>query len=150
MMPIKRRTNYLKLDMMQLALADAALLQDLWAKVADHPSVECKQLIAELVNFRDALVTAIVHDPEELIRWLYENQGDRRFDASNRLFLVLVDQRNYFDSWKLKRAKSLMEAKIRDYLDGCRNNPGRKINFTWEGEHYSTVSDVLVVRHRSQ
>jgi hypothetical protein len=131
-------------------LADAALLQDLWAKVSDHPSPDCRQLIAELVDFRNALVTEIERDPVELIRWLYENQGDRRFDASNRLFLGLVDQRNYFDSWKLKRAKSLMEAKIRAYLHGCGNNPGRQIDFTWEGERYSTVSDVLVVRHSSQ
>jgi hypothetical protein len=128
-------------------LADAALLQDLWAKVADHPSAECRQLIAELVNFRNALVTEIEADSGGLIRWLYENQGDRRFDASNRLFLVLVDQRNYFDSWKLKRAKTLMEEKIRGYLDGCGNTPGRRIEFDWEGERYSTVSDVLVVRH---
>lgn len=131
-------------------LADAALLHDLWAKVSDHPSAECKQLIAELVNFRDALVTAIEQAPTELIRWLYENQGDRRFDASNRLFLVLVDQRNYFDSWKLKRAKQLLEEKIRAYLDGCGNNPGRHIDFAWEGEAYSTISDVLVVRHSPQ
>jgi hypothetical protein len=130
-------------------LADAALLQDLWAKVADHPSAECKQLIAELVNFRNALVSEIERDSGELIRWLYENQGDRRFDASNRMFLVLVDERNYFDSWKLKRAKPLMEERIRGYLDGCGNNPGRRIEFDWEGERYSTVSDVLVVRHSS-
>ena len=128
-------------------LADAALLQDLWAKVSDHPSAECKQLIVELVNFRNTLVTEIEADSGGLIRWLYENQGDRRFDASNRLFLVLVDQRNYFDSWKLKRAKPLMEAKIRSYLDGCGNNPGRRVEFDWKGERYSTVSDVLVVRH---
>ncbi|PIU66725.1 MAG: hypothetical protein COS85_03670 [Armatimonadetes bacterium CG07_land_8_20_14_0_80_59_28] len=128
-------------------LADAALLQDLWAKVADHPSVECRQLIAELVNFRDTLVTAIEQDATELICWLYENQGDRRFDASNRLFLVLVDQRNYFDSWKLKRAKPLMEEKIRGFLNGCGSNPGRQIEFDWEGERYSCVSDVVVVRH---
>ena len=101
----------------------------------------------ELVNFRNALVTEIETDSDDLIRWLYENQGDRRFDASNRLFLVLVDQRNYFDSWKLKRAKPLMEEKIRGYLDGCGNSPGRRVEFDWEGERYSTVSDVLVVRH---
>jgi hypothetical protein len=128
-------------------LTDAALLQDLWAKVSDHPSADCKQLITGLVDFRNALVTEIEADSGGLIRWLYENQGDRRFDASNRLFLVLVDQRNYFDSWKLKRAKPLMEAKICSYLDGCGNNPGRRIEFDWEGERYSAVSDVLVVRH---
>lgn len=129
-------------------LADAALLQDLWAKISDHPSGDCRQLIVDLVNFRNTLVTEIERDPSELIRWLYENQGDRRFDASNRLFLVLVDERNYFDSWKLKRAKPLMAERIRGYLDGCGNNPGRQIEFDWEGDRYSTVSDVLVVRHR--
>lgn len=130
-------------------LADAALLQDLWAKVSDHPSDECKQLVAGFQDFRNALVVEIEQNPTDLIRWLYENQGERRFDASNRLFLVLVDQRNYFDSWKLKRAKPLMEAKIRAYLDGCGGSPGRRIEFDWKAERYSTVSDVLVVRHSS-
>lgn len=131
-------------------LADAALLQDLWTKVSDHPSEACTQLVTEFVNFRNALVTEIEQDPMNLIRWLYENQGDRRFDASNRLFLVLIDQRNYFDSWKLKRAKALMETKIHSYLDGCGNNPGRQVEFDWEGERYSTISEVLVVRHSSR
>lgn len=130
-------------------LAGSASLQDLWAKVGDHPSAECKQLIEELVDYRDKLVTAIETDPTDLIRWLYENQGDRRFDASNRIFVVLVDQRNYFDSWKLKRAKPLMEATIRQYLDIRSNNSGQRIEFRWKGERYSTVSDVLVIRHRS-
>ena len=83
-----------------------------------------------------------------MIRWLYENQGERRFDASNRLFLILVDQRNYFDSWKLKRAKPLMEAKIRGYLDACGINPGHRVEFDWNGGRYSVVSDVIVVRHQ--
>lgn len=127
-------------------LANSALLQDLWAKVEDHPAAACQRLIAQLLEFRDNLVTGIEQDPAQLIRWLYENQGDRRFDASNRLFLVLVDQRNYFDSWQLKRAKALMEARIHGYLDECGDNPGQRIEFDWEGMHYSTVSDVLVVR----
>ncbi len=129
-------------------LSTADLLQDLWAKVSDHPSDACRQLIAEFQDFRNALVSEVERDPTNLIRWLYENQGERRFDASNRLFLVLVDQRNYFDSWKLKRAKPLMEARIRAYLDGCGRTPGRRIDFAWEGEHYATVSEVIVVRHQ--
>jgi hypothetical protein len=128
-------------------LADAALLQDLWTKVSDHPSSTCKELVAELQNFRNALVAEIEQDPTDVIRWLYENQGERRFDASNRLFLLLVDQRNYFDSWKLKRAKPLMEEKINAYLNSCGNSPGQPIEFDWKGERYSTVSDVIVVRH---
>ncbi len=129
-------------------LANAALLQDLWTKVSDHPSSTCKDLVAELQGFRNALVTEIERDPTDVIRWLYEHQGERRFDASNRLFLLLVDQRNYFDSWKLKRAKPLMETKINAYLDSCRNCPGRQIEFDWKSERHSTVSDVIVVRHQ--
>ena len=129
-------------------LANAALLQDLWAKISDHPSDTCRRLITELHDFRNKLVAEIVQDPTELIKWLYENQGERRFDASNRLFLVLVDQRNYFDSWKLKRAKSLMEATVRAYLEACGDNPGRPIQFNWDNRRYSVVSDVIVVRHQ--
>jgi hypothetical protein len=36
--------------------------------------------------------------------------------ASNRLFLILVDRRNYFDSWKLKRAKQLLITRIGEQL----------------------------------
>lgn len=127
-------------------LAPAALLQDLWIKVSDHPSDACRQLITKLREFRDQIINHIKRDPTDLIRWLYENQGTRRFDASNRLFLVLVDQRNYFESWKLKRAKSLLEKEIRAYLDACRTRAGRQIEFQWEDQRYSTTSDVIVCR----
>ncbi|HPK27043.1 MAG TPA: hypothetical protein PKZ40_04800 [Anaerolineaceae bacterium] len=129
-------------------LATAALLQDLWAKVSDHPSDVCRELITSLQNFRNAVVDEIDRNPVDLIRWLYENQGERRFDASNRLFLVLVDQRNFFDSWKLKRAKSLMEVEVRNYLDHCGDKPGRLVQFDWDGREYSAVSDVIVIRHQ--
>jgi hypothetical protein len=128
-------------------LAAAALLQDLWAKIADHPAPECRDLIAELMAFRESLINDIENDPSVLLKWLYENQGVARFDASYRLFVILVDQRNYFESWKLKRAKALIEAKIHNYLDECGNNPGRQVEFNWEGETYSTVADLLVIRH---
>lgn len=127
-------------------LAASGLLQDLWAKVDDHPAKECKDLIAELKAFRSDLIDEIAHDPAVLLKWLYENQGVARFDASNRLFVILVDQENYFDSWKLKRAKALMESKIHEYLDGCAEKPGRPVSFTWEGVSYSTIADLLLIR----
>jgi hypothetical protein len=125
-------------------LPNAALGQDLWAKISDHPAAGSRGLIAELTAFRNDLVKEVEQDPAELIRWLYENQEERRFDASNRLYLVLVDQRNYFESWKLKRAKPLMEAKISRHLDEC--GPGRRVTFRWKGQEYSAVSDMIVVR----
>lgn len=137
------RQNKIPLDP---GLSASALLQDLWNKVGDHPAEESRQLITDLRGFRNDLVGSIGIDPEELIRWLYENQGERRFDASNRLFLVLVDQRNYFDSWKLKRAKPLMEEKVREHLSNYGQQPGRLVEFQWKGERYAAVSDVILVK----
>jgi hypothetical protein len=129
-------------------LPAAALLQDLWAKVADHPAQECQDLISRLKVFRDALITEMEHDPSDILQWLYVNQGDRRFDASYRLFVILADQRNYFDSWKLKRAKAPMESKIHAHLDNCGEIPGRQVEFVWpgDGKTYKTTADLLVIR----
>jgi len=124
------------------------LLEDLWQKVSDHPSDSCSRIIRELKQFRDGLITEIQRNPDELIIWLYEQQGVRRFDASNRLFLVLVDKRNYFESWKLKRAKPLLEARITEHLDGIGETPGREIEFSWEdGNDYQVTADLVLVAH---
>ena len=126
-------------------LSSGALLQDLWRKLSDHPHGKAQQLISELQEFRSRLVADAKANPSELITWLYELQGVRRFDASNRLFLVLVDQRNYFESWKLKRAKPLLQARVGFYLDNVRNNVGREIEFQWEGERYTVTADLILV-----
>jgi hypothetical protein len=126
-------------------LSSSALLQDLWIKVADHPNPECQAVVRQLHEFRDQQVARLREDPVPLIRWLYEEQGVRRFDASNRLFLILVDQRNYFESWKLKRAKPLLEAQVGAYLDAVGERVGHAINFQWEGDNYNAVSDLIVV-----
>ncbi len=75
-------------------LSDAALLQDLWIKTSDHPTAECRDLINRLTEFRRGVLNEVRRDPTGLIRWLYENQGERRFDSANRLFLVLINERN--------------------------------------------------------
>jgi hypothetical protein len=74
--------------------------------------------------------------------------GGRRFDASNRLFLVLVDKRNYFESWKLKRVKPLLEAQITAHLNNIGNVPGQEVDFTWEdGNTYTVRADLVMVTH---
>jgi hypothetical protein len=128
-------------------LAEARLLEDLWKKVSDLPGAEPQKLIAELNDYRIAVLSECQSDPEPLITWLYENQGVRRFDAANRLFLVLVDRSNFFASWRLKRAKPLLEQKINAYLDNAGKSPGRRLIFTWESQKYTVVSDVVFVVH---
>lgn len=49
-------------------LSDSALMQDLWAKIADHPDAECRDVVRGLDEFRSGLVTNIIEDPTQLIR----------------------------------------------------------------------------------
>jgi len=128
-------------------LPPARLLEDLWLKARDHPSPQVQKLVQDLADFRLQLLAACQQNPTMLIRWLYENQGIRRFDASNRLFLVLVDRSNFFESWKLKRAKPLLDNRIHAYLDGIGGSPGHQIDFDWENQSYHVCSDVVFVVH---
>jgi hypothetical protein len=128
-------------------LAAARLLEDLWAKTADHPSEDAHNLIQELKRRRIEILENAMGNPVSLITWLYENQGVRRFDASNRLFLVLVDCDNFFESWKLKRAKPLLVDKIHGHLNRAQQ-AGYDLTFQWEGTTYSVTSDVIFVTHQ--
>jgi len=123
------------------------LAEDLWKKTEDCPSESARVLLRELRDFRLSIVQQTIDNPEHIIRWLYENQGVRRFDASNRLFLILIDTQNFFNSWKLKRAKPLLVDNIHAHLDRIRDNPGQEIVFDWEGEQYTTTSEAIVITH---
>ena len=114
-------------------MSSSRLLEDLWKKISDHPSRDAQKLIRELANFRMQQLRLAINDPLPLIKWYYENQGERRFDASNRLFLILVDSRDFFNSWQLKRAKEMIRRKVHSSLSKIANNGGKKIVFPWNG-----------------
>lgn len=127
------------------AAADSVLIPDLWLKLDDSPRDDARELIGELQECRETVLNECIANPEPLVRWLYENQGLRRFDASNRLFLVLVDRGNFFDSWKLKRAKTLISEHVSSYLDEIDQGIGFQLDFLWEGRTYSTESAAIFV-----
>ena len=125
--------------------ADSVLIPDLWLKLDDSPEDCAREMIDELQECRETLLYECIANPEPLVRWFYENQGLRRFDASNRLFLVLVDKNNFFDSWKLKRAKTLISENVNSFLDNVDRGIGFELDFFWDGETYSTESDAIFV-----
>ena len=127
------------------SVPDSILIPDLWRKLDDNPQRSAKELISELQEYRETLLDDCIANPEPLVQWLYENQGTRRFDASNRLFLVLVDKSDFFSSWKLKRARSLISEHVTNYLTGVGQDPSFQLDFLWEGETYSTEADVIFV-----
>ncbi|MBN1899789.1 hypothetical protein JW926_00520 [Candidatus Sumerlaeota bacterium] len=122
-------------------------LEDLWTKVKDHPSEEARELIHQLRDKRLKILDLAKNKPSRLIKWLYENQGVRRFDSANRLFLVLVNCENFFESWKLKRAKPLLIEKIHGHFDLLDDLPGFEITFRWENVNYRTRSDIIFIDH---
>ena len=125
--------------------SETFLITDLWRKLDDHPHLSAIDLISELKDYRINLLNECIQTPVSLVRWLYENQGVRRFDAANRLFLVLVDQHDFFESWKLKRAKSLISNRVYQYLDTVGSSPGFELDFDWQGNTHTVEADVVFV-----
>lgn len=121
------------------------LVEDLWLKVSDSQNPDCIILINELKEFRNNLVDEAISEPSQLIRWLYENQGTRRFDSANRFFLILINKNNYFDSWKLKRMRDFLKQEINNYLDTIGESPGLNLSFNFDGETFHTKSDTLII-----
>jgi hypothetical protein len=101
------------------------------------------------VGIRDT-ATAIAHvksQPLALAQWLYENQGEARFSDSHRLFILLINERNLEQSWKLKAQFSRIKTVVSAYL----NDTQRLHSLTWsfQGQRisgtFTTYTDVLVV-----
>jgi len=125
----------------------AALFSELLMKVTEHPSQAAQEFIADFKATRMRLLQQTIDNPGALKIWLYENQGIRRFDTSNRFFLVLVNGNNFDESWKLKRNKDLLVGSIHSHLDKMRPDTmgNLRLEFQWQNETYETYADILFV-----
>lgn len=108
---------------------------------------ECGGVLNEITAFRKELTAYCIRNPGQLIQNLYEQQGAMRFDASNRLFVVLVDMSDFDNSWKLKRNPALLRAGINSYLDGFSASDAKKITFSHHAKNgvFSAVADVIFI-----
>lgn len=104
-----------------------------------------KEVIAQLTKFRKQIVDDARKDPESLMKWLYEKQSPRLFGAENRLFVVLIDSTDMDQSWKMKRAFSLIEKEVNAYLETFTDTSLKKIDFTFKKQNYSSLADVIFV-----
>lgn len=102
-------------------------------------------IIADLNKARQEVIYDAQNNPIELMTWLYENQGELRFGAENRLYLILADTVNYNESWKMKRAISLIEPKVSDYLKNFSNQSLKQIDFIYHNQAYSSMADAIFV-----
>ncbi len=102
-------------------------------------------ILSELSSTRKEVIADAQANTMELMTWLYENQGEMRFGAENRLFVILVDASDIAQSWKMKRAFNLIEPKVNDYLNSFTESSLKKIDFTFKGKVYSSLADVIFV-----
>jgi len=113
-------------------------------------SKDCIKRINEIDDFKKDLLKNCIKNSQKLIQNLYEEQGEMRFDASNRLFLILVDSNDFDNSWKLKRDVDLLKRNIYSYLDNfdkrkILNNP-ISFKYKFKGEEiFNAYSDCIFV-----
>ena len=102
-------------------------------------------VIDELRAAQKAVVIEAKNNPMELMTWLYANQGEMRFGAENRLFVVLVDSTDMEQSWKMKRAIDLIEHLVTPYLDSFKDDSLKIVNFTFKKNLYKSLADLIFV-----
>ena len=123
-------------------LSDAEQITYLKEELENHGHSE---VITELAKEKMSIIDKTCKQPEELIKWLYENQSSRFFGAENRLFLILVDAKDMKQSWKMKRAFSLIEPRINDYLNNFTANSLKEIKFIFNKQNYTALSDIIFI-----
>jgi len=127
---------------------EKAIFSELLTRISEREDNESKKFIEDFKMTRWQIVTDTIKNKKILIKWLYEEQGERRFDSAHRLFLVLIDKENMEDSWKMKRNIELLSNNINSYIKDFdpKNNAGLEINFDWmDGKTYNTISDAIFV-----
>ena len=103
------------------------------------------EVISQLTATRKQIVDDARNNPKTLMQWLYENQSPRLFGAENRLFVVLVDSTDMEQSWKMKRAFTLIEPQVNQYLDSFNSHSLKKIDFTFNKRTFESLADIIFV-----
>jgi hypothetical protein len=128
---------------------DADIFYEIVEKMKDKNDEFCNKVLATLKNEKLEILKEVQENPKILAKWLYENQGEMRFGAENRLFLVLVDTDDFTNSWKLKRNLGLLKPIIIDYLDGFANKKvdDLRVAFSYKGKSHSftALTDIIFV-----
>lgn len=106
-----------------------------------------KSFIQDIKDIKKKIIDYYMNNPNELIIWLYENQGEMRFDAANRFYVILIDSKNIFDSWKLKRNVSLLKETINKKINFFNKSKLNYIKFHWNKNDrtYECISEILFI-----
>lgn len=128
-------------------LEKRALTICLYNLIRESVDLRAKVFIDKLHTIKNKVYDYYISNPNELITWLYENQGEMRFDAANRFYVVLVDKENPFDSWKLKRNVNLLKVEIENKIESFNSSKLNTISFNWfkDGKKYDCYAELLFI-----
>ncbi|MCL2745068.1 MAG: hypothetical protein FWE67_14585 [Planctomycetaceae bacterium] len=128
---------------------DNDIFYEITEKMKDRGDSAWKKVLACLQKEKMSILQEAQNQPKTLAKWLYENQGEMRFGAENRLFIVLVDTGNFADSWKLKRNIDLLKPAIVSYLKSfkTRNIKDLELSFTFKGKPnpFNVLTDIIFI-----
>jgi hypothetical protein len=130
-------------------LKDDELKILLLKKLKEEQTSQAKEFIKKLNDIKQEIINNSIKNPNELKIWLYENQGEMRFDASNRFFLILINETNLSESWKLKRNIKFLRKNINNHLDNLNIHSNQlSTSFYWEKDDksYTCKSDILFIK----
>lgn len=102
-------------------------------------------ILNKLESARQQVIQDAQNNPVELMKWLYENQGEMRFGAENRIYLILADTKDLSQSWKMKRAFSIIEPKVNHYIAEFSSSSLKTIKFEFKKKIYTALSDILFI-----
>ncbi|MGC8742986.1 MAG: hypothetical protein ACP5T0_03805 [Verrucomicrobiia bacterium] len=91
-----------------------------------------------------------INNKKDLAIWMYENQGAQRFGSDNRLFVVLIDENNPNDSWKLKMDFDLVFKEIDDFFNNESVSGQDEIIFRYGRNTYTALAKVLLIKKNSK
>ena len=94
---------------------------------------------------RDYDLNDAMNAPQNLARWLYEHQGEQRFGAENRLYVVVADTADIAQSWKIKRDIALVSGSIDRFMNAENVNDSDMITFDYRGRSYVTTCKILLI-----
>lgn len=128
-------------------LSDKSLKICLYNLLKESDFKIAKEYIDDLNKFKKDTIDYYKKNTNELIIWLYENQGEMRFDAANRYYIILIDSNNIYESWKLKRNVNLIKKNIDSKLNAFDITKLLPIEFYWkkDGKKYKCISDLVFI-----
>ncbi|HBE19606.1 MAG TPA: hypothetical protein DEG17_10135 [Cyanobacteria bacterium UBA11149] len=145
---LKSKARELSIDFDKTANS-SDIYYEIIEKLKDRNNQRSLDVLNQLKSENMGIVKEAQQNPKLLAKWLYENQGEMRFGAENRLFLILVDTDNFSNSWKLKRNLELLKPTINTFLDAFSSKKisDLKVDFNYHGKAptFTVLTDIIFV-----